>query len=89
MTEALVVTARDMGQLAQLARRQHPVWNRDTQHVGVELQVDAVHQPMQLELVFRELPAQAPADLVAKLGDPFGHELRVEFIVAVHGRRPW
>jgi hypothetical protein len=40
---ALVVGPRDVGQLAQLAPRQEPVGIGDAQHVGVQLDVEAVH----------------------------------------------
>ena len=43
MAAAAVVDAPDMRKLAQLSARQHAVRNRDAQHVGVELQIDAVH----------------------------------------------
>ena len=46
------------------------VGDGDPQHVGVELQIDAVHQPERLELVLGQLAGDAPLDLVAELRDP-------------------
>ena len=50
MAVALVVVAGDVAEHAQLLRVQRAVGDRDAQHVGVELQVDAVHQPQRPEL---------------------------------------
>ena len=85
MAIALVVTARDMRELAQLARAQRAVGNGDAQHVGVKLQVETVHQPQWLELVFRQFAAQAPLDLITELLHPFRHEARVKLVIPIHG----
>ena len=85
---AAVVDPGDVGELAQLPRGERAVGDGDAQHVGVELQVDAVHQPQRLELVLGELARQPAADLVAELGHALAHELGVELVVAVHVRRP-
>ena len=45
MAVTLVVGARDVGEHAHLLRGQRAVGHGDAQHVGVKLQVDAVHQP--------------------------------------------
>ena len=52
---AAIVLAGDFGQLAQLARAQRAVGNGDAQHVGVQLQVQAVGEPQRLELLLGEL----------------------------------
>ena len=85
---AAVVAAGDVGELAHLARGQRAVGDGDAQHVGVELQIDAVHQAQRLELVLGQLAGDAALDLVAELGHALAHELRVELVVAVHVRRP-
>ena len=74
MAVAAVVGARDVGEHAQLARRQRAVGNGDAQHVGVELQIEAVHQPQRLELVLGQLPGEAAAHLVAVLRDALVEE---------------
>ena len=86
---AAVVDARDVGELAHLARGQRAVGDGDAQHVGVQLQIDAVHEPQRLELVLGQLARQAPADLVAELRHALAHELRIELVVAVHGQAAW
>ena len=45
MAIALVVFARRLGERAHLLRRQRAVGDRNTQHIGVELQIEPVHQP--------------------------------------------
>src|ERR1043165_3232359 len=52
------VAPRDSPQPPQLLRRQRAVWNGDAEHVGMELQIDAVLQPQHLELVLGELAGQ-------------------------------
>ena len=79
-----VVGARDEGELAHLARRQRAVGDGDAQHVGVQLQVDAVHQPQRLELVLGQLAGEAARHLVAELRDAFLDEAAVELVVAIH-----
>ena len=89
MAEALVIFARDMGQLAHLARRQGAIGHRDAQHIGVQLQIEAVHQPQRLELVFGQFAGQAARHLAAELRHPLGHELGVEFVVPIHVWLHW
>ena len=84
MAVAAVVAPRDVGQHAQLLRRQRAVGNGDAQHVGVELQIDAVHQPQRLEFVFGQFAGEPARDLIAEFRDPFGDQRAVEFVVEVH-----
>ena len=58
---AAVVGARDVGELAQLARGQRAVGDGDAQHVGVQLQIDAVHEAQRLELVLGQLARERGA----------------------------
>ena len=60
MAVAAVVAAPDMGEHAQLVGRQRAVGNRDPHHVGVELQIDAVHQPQRLEFFLGQFARQPP-----------------------------
>ncbi len=92
MTVAAVVIARDLGQLSHLARVENAVRDRDAQHVGVKLQVEAVHQPMGAELLLGQFAAEAARDLIAELLDPRGDEGGVEIVIMIHDRspsRPW
>jgi len=52
---ALVVDPGDTGQHAHLIGRQDAVGDGDPQHIGVELQVEPVHQAQRLEFVLGEL----------------------------------
>ena len=89
MAVAFVVFPRDVGQHAQLLRRQRAVRHGDAQHVGVELQVEPVHQAQRLELVFRQFAGKTPFDLIAELLDAVGHEARVELVIAIHRTPRW
>src|SRR5690606_27828967 len=81
-----VISARDMGELAQLPRGQRTIGHGDTQHIGVQLQIEPVHQPQRPELVLAELAAEAPAHLVGKLRGAARYESRVEFVISIHAR---
>ena len=54
------------------------------QHVGVHLQIEAVHQPQRLELVFGDFAGQAAAGLQAELARAVRQHLRVEVVVTIH-----
>ncbi len=84
MAVAAVVAARDMRQPPQLLRRQRAVGNRDAEHVGVQLQIDAVLQPQHLEFVLGEFAGQPALHLVAKFRDAFVDQRAVEFVICIH-----
>ena len=84
MAVAAVVAARNMGQPAQLLRRQRAVGDRDAEHVGVQLQIDAVLQPQHLEFVLGELAGEAPLHLIAEFRNALVDERTVEFVICVH-----
>ena len=81
---AAVVAACDAREPAQLGRGKEAVGDRDAQHRRVPLDVEPVLQPQGAELVLGELPREVAASLVAELGDPFGDDLAVEGVVAIH-----
>ena len=85
---AAVVLVGDVGELPELARAQRAVGDGDPQHVGVQLQVEAVLQPQRLELVLAQLARQAAPDLVGELRRPLQDELPVELVIAIHGDPP-
>ena len=81
---AAVVAARHVRERAQLLRRQRAVGDADPQHVGVELQIDAIEQAQQLELVLGQLAREPPAHLVAEFRHPLLQERPVVVVVDVH-----
>jgi hypothetical protein len=85
MAIAAVVGPRDMGQHAQLPRRQQSVGNGHAQHGGMKLDVQPVAQPQGAELLLAELPGQVTAGLVPELGDALIHQALVIGVITVHG----
>jgi hypothetical protein len=85
---ALVPALGDVGERAHLAGRERAIGDGDAQHVGVQLQIEAVHQPQRLELVLGQAAVQPARDLGAELGGALGNETVVELVIAVHGRSP-
>ncbi len=84
MAVAAVVFARHVREHSHLVGGQRAVGNRDPQHIGVQLQIDPVHEAQRLELVFRQLAGQAAADLVAEFAHALFDERAVEVVVDVH-----
>ncbi len=84
---APVVDARHVRKLAKLLRRQRSVGDRDPEHIGVKLQVDAIHEAQRFELILGQLTGKPPRDLIAKLRRPFRDECAVKFIVNIHRGR--
>ena len=54
------------------------------EHVGVKLQVQAVHEPQRLELVLGQLARQASAHLVPELSGTVGQNRAIDGVVAIH-----
>ena len=86
MPVAAVVGVADLGEFAQLERRQRAVRNRNAQHRRVLLHIEAVLQAKRFELVFGQLTGEKTAGLVAKLRNPFVDQSLVVAVVAVHGK---
>jgi len=86
MAVAMIVFARDMRQHAQLRGRQRAVGNGDAQHIGVQLQINAVHQAQRLELLLAQFAGQAARNLIAEFRDTFGDQGPVKCVVNVHAR---
>ncbi len=81
---ALVIVARDAGELAQLARIELAIGNGHAQHVCVQLEIDPVLQAQRLELVFQKLAGKPALHLATELVHTIAHDLRVEFVISVH-----
>jgi len=88
MTVIAVIDSPHMGEHAQLGGRQRAVRDGDPQHIGMQLQIDAVHEPQRLEFLFRQFARDAPRHLAAKLGYPLGHQGAIELVVDVHAYNP-
>ncbi len=84
MPVAAVVFAGDMGEHPHLLGIQRPIGDRDAQHVGVQLKVDAVHQAQRLEGILGQFTGEAAADLIAELLHAARNKSVVEFVVTVH-----
>ena len=84
MAVALVVAPRHMGEHAHLRTVQDAVGDRDPEHIAVELQIDAIHQPQRLELLLGQLAGKPAVHLVAELGHPGLDEGGVEIVVDIH-----
>ncbi|MNH34896.1 hypothetical protein D3C79_955300 [compost metagenome] len=85
---ALVIGAGHIGQLAQLHCAQGAIGDGHAQHVAVQLQVQAVHQPVHLERLFVQLAAQAAGNLLLELAGAVLEKLTLERVVSVHPRLP-
>ena len=92
MAVAAIIATSDLGELAHLDRVQRAIGHGDAQHIGVELQVEAVHQPVRAELLLSQFAGEAARDLIAELLDPRRYEGGVETVIMIHARpptRPW
>ena len=52
-----------------LVRIQRAVRHGDAQHVGVKLEIEAVHEPVRAELLLGQFPGEAAGHLIAELLD--------------------
>ena len=84
MSVSLVPSLGDVCQLPELPAVQGPVWNCDPQHVGVQLQVQAIHEAKRLEFVLGQGAVDPPPDLVAKPVDPVTDKSAIELRIPVH-----
>ena len=74
-----------IGELAHLRAVQRAVGDGDTEHIGVKLEVEAVHQAERAKLVFGERTGDAALDLGAELGVAGLEEGGVEIALEIHG----
>ena len=82
---ALVIFARNLAQLAHLLARQRAIGDGDAQHIGVQLEIEAVHQPKRLELILGQRAGQAALRLVAKFLDAGVDDGLVIAVITIHG----
>ena len=88
MAITTVIFVRDIRQSMHLCGVQRAIGDRHAQHIGVELQIEPVHQPQWLELVFRKLAFQPPLGRIAKLSHACVDHLLVVIVIFVHVRSP-
>ncbi len=85
MAVTLVPSLCQKGELVHLAAIQGAIGDGNAQHIGVKLQIDAIHQAQGFELVLGQRAGDAALDLLAELGIAGGQEPAVEIVVSVHG----
>ncbi len=83
-----VILAGDVGERAQLARRQQSIRDRHAQHRCMLLDVEAVFETQRPEFVLGQLAREEAPRLIAELRDAAIHEVLVEFVVAIHPSIP-
>ena len=84
MAVAAIIFARDMAEHPHLAAVERAIRHRDAQHIGVQLKIEAVHQPERLELILGQRTRQAALHLVAKFLDTGIDDALVIFVIAIH-----
>ena len=76
------------GELAHLRGIQRAIRDRHAQHIGMQLQVEPVHQAQRFEFVFGQIACDAAFDLGAKLGVPLRQKGGVKFGILIHLHGP-
>ncbi len=84
-----VVFVRDVGQGVHLAAVQRAIGNGDAQHVGVQLEIQTIHQPQRLELVLGQLAVETALRLVAKFRNARVDHLLVVLVIGIHQITSW
>ena len=79
-----VIFARDMAEHFHLLAIERAIGDGDAQHIGVELKIEAVHQPQRLELIFGDFTGHAAAHLIAEFLHAGIDNGLVIFIILVH-----
>ena len=84
MAIVAVVFARDVREHPHLTAVERAIGNGNAQHIGVQLQVEAVHQAQRLELIFGHVTGQAAAHLIAKFSDAGIHNRLIILVIFIH-----
>ena len=79
-----VVFVRDIRQRVHLLAIERAIGDGDAQHIGMQLEIEPVHQPERLELVFGQLAFETTTRLVAEFLDAGIDHRLVVMIVFVH-----
>ena len=88
MAGAAIIAVGQKTEHAQLFGGQHAIRDRNPQHVGVKLKVEAVLQAQRLELVFAQLAGKAARHLIAKLLGACINERLIMGVIGVHWGYP-
>ena len=88
MAIAAIILVRDIAQCRHLSRVQRAIGDGDAQHIGMQLEVEPVHQPQRLELVLGQLAFEAATGLVTEFRDARIDHGLVILVVLVHVRSP-
>ena len=80
----LVPAIADHGQLAHLNRRQGAIGDGNAQHIGMQLEIKAVHQPQGFEFILGERAIKPAGNLGTKFRDTFLNKAAVEFVIMIH-----
>ena len=71
-----------------LLAAERAIGDGNAQHIGMKLEIEAVHQPQRLELILGQRAGQAALHLVAKFIDTGVEDGLVIAVVAIHVRSP-
>ena len=88
MAVAAIPALGEIGERAHLAGGKRAIGDRHAQHVGVQLQVEPVHQAKGPEFLFRQRAGEALGHLRAELGAAVGEEGVIEAVRLIHGGAP-
>ena len=88
MAVIAVIFARDVRQHPHLAAVERAVRNGNAQHIGVQLQIEAVHQPQRLELVLGHFARKATLHLIAEIGNAGIDDRLIIIVIFIHIRSP-
>ena len=83
---AAIPTLGDSCQSPQLLTRQGTVGDGHSKHVGVKLQINAIHQTQWFEFILGQGSGEAPRHLIAILGDALTNKLAVKSVIAIQAQ---
>ena len=81
---ALVPLVRDICETGHLLTIQGPIGDRNTQHIGMQLQIKTVHQAQGLEFILSQRPINAAFYLRTELSVARGQKVGVKIGVVIH-----
>ena len=81
---ALVPLFRNHRELAHLTAVERAIGDRNAQHVGVQLQIQTVHQAERTEFVFGQLTFNAAFHLIAELRNARADKGFVKVVILIH-----